>query len=73
MINFLKKYRQWAYPECDHLNLALRYLLKNPEQNKYAIEEIYFALTKTNGYFYEDVSKALYENFKLSIREEAQP
>ena len=65
MRNIFKKYKQWAYPECDHLNLALRYLLKNPEQNKVAIEEIYFALTKTHGYFYDDVGQSLYDNFKL--------
>lgn len=73
MKNFLKRCRQWAYPECDHLNLALRYLLKNPEQNKYAIEEIYFALMKTNGYFYDDVAQSLYEEFKLQTGREAQP
>lgn len=56
MKNIFKKYMQWAYPECEHLNIALRFLLKNPEQNKLAIEEIYFALMKTNGYFYEDVA-----------------
>lgn len=57
--------RIFAYPECDHLNIALRSLLKDPERNKSAIEEIYFALKKTNGYFYDDVKEALYENFKL--------
>ena len=65
-MKLFQKIKKWSYPECDHLNLALRYLLKNPEQNKYAIEEIYFALTKTNGYFYNDVAQLLYENFKLN-------
>ena len=66
--NILKRFNKWAYPECDHLNIALRFLLKNPGQNKVAIREIYFALMKTHGYFYEDVSKALYDEFKLSCR-----
>ena len=73
MKNLLKRFKQWGYPECDHLNLALRYLLKNPEQNKFAIEEIYFALTKTHGYFYDDVAKSLYDEFKLQTEREAQP
>lgn len=68
MREFFKRLKLWAYPECDHLNIALRFLLKNPEQNKIAIEEIYFALMKTNGYFYDDVAKSLYEEFKLSCR-----
>lgn len=66
MREFFKRFKLWAYPECDHLNIALRLLLKNPKQNKIAIEEIYFALMKTNGYFYDDVAKSLYEEFKLS-------
>ena len=68
MREFFKRLKLWAYPECDHLNIALRFLLKNPEQNKIAIEEIYFVLMKTNGYFYDDVAKSLYEEFKLSCR-----
>lgn len=58
--------RIFEYPECDHLNIALRFLLKDPERNRVAIEEIYFALKRTNGYFYDDVKESLYENFKLS-------
>ena len=68
MREFFKRLKLWAYPECDHLNIALRFLLKNPGQNKVAIKEIYFTLMKTHGYFYEDVSKALYDEFKLSCR-----
>lgn len=26
--------KKWTYPECDHLNIALRFLLKKPEENK---------------------------------------
>jgi len=66
MKKFFERFKKWAYPECDHLNIALRFLLKEPEQNKFAIQEIYFALMKTHGYFYEDISRALYENFKLT-------
>ena len=73
MKNLLKRFRKWAYPECDHLNIVLRFLLKNPEQNTAAIEEIYFALMKTHGYFYEDVSRALYEDFKLNTGGEDKP
>lgn len=72
MKNTLKKYMQWAYPECEHLNIALRFLLKNLEQNKLAIEEIYFALMKTNRYFYEDVSRVLYERFQLDTGKEVR-
>lgn len=61
------KFKQWAYPECDHLNIALRFLLKKPEENKVAIEEIYLALRKTGGYFYNDVKEALIENFSYSF------
>lgn len=60
-----KRKRVFDYPACDHLNIALQNLLKTPERNKVAIQEIYFALKRTNGYFYDDVKEALYENFKL--------
>lgn len=66
-MKLLQRYKKWVYPQCDHLNIALRFLLKKPEENKLAIEEIYFAIVKTNGYFYDDVKKALYENFKYVI------
>lgn len=64
---YFNKFKQWAYPECDHLNIALRFLLRKPEENKVAIEEIYFALRKVNGYFYDDVKEALIENFLYSF------
>lgn len=67
-MKFLQRFKKWAYPECDHLNIALRFLLKKPEENKAAIEEIYFAIVKTNGYFYDDVKEALKENFKYQFR-----
>ena len=47
------------YPACDHLNLALIKLLCNVDENRLAIEEIVFAITKSNGYFYGDVREAL--------------
>ncbi len=62
----LKFKRLFGYPECDHLNIALRSLLKDPERNKLAIKEIYFALKSTKGYFYDDVKKDLYEKFNLA-------
>lgn len=67
MKQLLRRFKKWMYPECDHLNIALRFLLKKPEENRFAIEEIYFALLKTNGYFYDDVKEALYENFKYAF------
>lgn len=70
-MNFFQKLKKWGYPECEHLNLALRYLLKNPRQNQFAIKEIYFALTKTHGYFYDDVAKLLYDEFKFQAGKEA--
>jgi hypothetical protein len=63
----LGQFKKWAYPECDHLNIALRFLLKKPEENKAAIEEIYFALVKTNGYFYDDVKEKLKEEFHYAF------
>lgn len=63
MNKLLCRFKKWAYPECDHLNIALRFLLQKPEENKAAIEEIYFALRKTNGYFYDDVKEKLKEEF----------
>lgn len=60
-----QRFKKWAYPECEHLNNALRYLLKDAEKNKAAICEIYFAIVKTKGYFHEDVKKELYDEFKL--------
>lgn len=47
------------YPACDHLNIALAYLLKNPENNRFAIEEIRWAIVKSGGYFYQHVAKGL--------------
>lgn len=67
-MKFLQRFKKWAYPECDHLNIALRFLMKKPEENKAAIEEIYFTIVKTNGYFYDDVKEALKENFKYQFR-----
>lgn len=40
------------------------------EVNKYAIEEIYFALVKANGYFYDDVKKKLKEEFHYTFKGE---
>lgn len=67
MNRYLQKFKQWMYPECEHLNIALRFLLRKPEENKAAIEEIYLALRQTNGYFHDDVREALAENFLYSF------
>lgn len=62
MINifkFFNKNRNWGYPECDHLNVALRLLLESPFPDHKAIREICYAIIKANGYFYEDVKEML--------------
>lgn len=50
------------YPQCDHLNLAIGYLLEKPEENRMAIEEIYFAILKAGGYFYKHIAEKLEQN-----------
>ena len=59
---FKKRKSFGEYPACDHLNIALRKLLNNAEENRVAIEEILFAITKSNGYFYDDVRDAVIKN-----------
>ena len=46
-----------TYHSIDHLNIALRDLLENPQSNRSAIEEICYAITKSGGYFYADVAE----------------
>lgn len=48
------------YPSCDHLNNAIRFLLKGNTHE--AIEEIEQAIYKANGYFHEDIEKLLTEH-----------
>lgn len=58
-----KKENYGKYPSNDHLNVALRYLLKidnNTNVNK-AISEIVFAIRKADGRFYDDVKLELEE------------
>lgn len=43
----------------DHLNIALGHLLKKPEENRFAIEEICYAIAKAGGYFYDSVAEEL--------------
>ena len=50
-----------TYPSIDHLNIALRHMLKNAKCNKSAIQEICYAITKGNGYFYDDVAREIKE------------
>ena len=56
-----------TYPSIDHLNIALRDLLENPQSNRSAIEEICYAITKSGGYFYDDVAADIRANkiFKI--------
>ena len=56
---FRKENRYGEYPACDHLNCALRVLLRNADENRVAIQEIVYAITKSNGYIYDDVKDAL--------------
>ena len=63
MFRWLKRTRKCPhldkYPACDHLNVALMLLLKKPEENRYAIEEICYAIVKAGGYFYDSVAEEL--------------
>lgn len=53
---------KWNYPEIDYLNNAIRFLLKDiTENNILAIQEICYAITKTKGYFHEDIKNKLIE------------
>lgn len=49
------------YPACEHLNMALWYLLKKPEENRDAIGEIVYAIVKSGGYIHEIYEEALKE------------
>lgn len=48
-----------SYPACDHLNVALGYLLHDADENRLAIEEICYAITKSGGYFYSHIASLL--------------
>lgn len=54
-------FRKMGYPECDHLNIALRFILESPFPDERVIEEICYAITKTGGYWYDDVKEMLIE------------
>ncbi len=49
------------YPACEHLNMALWYLLKKPEENLDAIGEIVYAIVKSGGYINDIHEKLLKE------------
>lgn len=61
MFDFLRNKRKWGYPECDHLNIALRFLLEAPIPDERPIQEICHAIIRANGYFYDDVKEMLLE------------
>lgn len=48
-------------PACDHVNIALRVLLADPEKNAIAIEELCYAIAKADGYFVEDVKEDIHD------------
>lgn len=50
------------YPCCDHLNVALGFLLEKPEENHFAILEICNAIVKAHGYFFDWIAKELEKN-----------
>ena len=69
----IKKIREWLdkvhmgmrfarYPQCDHLNRAIGYLLEKPEENRLAIEEICYAILKADGYFFKHIVDKLEQN-----------
>ena len=66
---FKKRKILGKYPACDHLNIALMKLLENADVNKVAIQEITFAITKSKGYFYDQVEDALIEKGYLRRKE----
>lgn len=47
------------YPACDHLNVAIRLLLKEKLDKESAIKEICYAIFKSGGYFYDDLKAEL--------------
>ena len=59
---FRKQKSYGEYPACSHLNCALRMLLGSADENRVAIEEIVYAITKANGYIHDDVKDALTKN-----------
>lgn len=60
------------YPQCDHLNLAIGYLLEKPEENRLAIEEICWAILKADGYFFKHIADKLEQNGFGDFAEEAK-
>ena len=76
MMNLLKKFKRlkypdrWDYPECDHLNMALMELLKEPQKNEFVNKEIYYAIFHAHGYFYDCVANELYKNYGIKVRGE---
>lgn len=47
------------YPACDHLNVAIRLLLSETAEKETAIKEICYAISKSDGYFYDDIKEEL--------------
>ena len=66
---FKKRKMLGEYPACDHLNIALMKLLENADDNKVAIQEILYAITKSKGYLYDQVEDALIEKGYLRRKE----
>jgi hypothetical protein len=50
------------YPACEHLNMALWYLLKKPEENRDAIGEIVYAIVKSRRVYSRLLRKIIERN-----------
>ena len=58
MINWKKKNARFGkYPSCDLLNCALRLLIEDKPDA--AFKEIVHAITKANGYFYDNLKEEI--------------
>ena len=54
------------YPSCDMVNNAIRYIISGDYDD--AIDELYLAITKSEGYFHEDIIEKV-EQIHKSVTE----
>ena len=47
------------YPCCDHINIAIRHILNGEYDD--AIDELFRAILKADGYFYHDLADKIIE------------
>ena len=60
--------RLGLYPSCDHLNTALRFLIED-KPKELVMEEIAYAILKSNGYFYADIEDKVFDIIKFKRNE----